>query len=193
MPPKLKAYLAGPDVFLPNAVEIGRRKIARCARFGIDARYPLDNEVGNLGSRRQMAMTISRLNEELIRGCDIVIANLTPFRSPSVDPGTAFEIGYARALEKRVFGYSASAATLLERTRAFLDLGHDAAVDADENAIEDFGLHDNLMIDGAIEACGGEIVTVPENALAAMAAFEELLPRIADVLELGTPNRRVRV
>jgi nucleoside 2-deoxyribosyltransferase len=181
-PTRLKAYLAGPDVFLPNAVEVGRRKVALCAQFGIDARYPLDNEVGNQGPRKQIAMTISRLNEALIQDCDIVIANLTPFRSPSVDPGTAFEIGYARALQKRIFGYSASVSPLLERTRAFFDLERGATVDGAGNAIEDFGLHDNLMIDGAIEACGGEIVAVSENALAAMAAFEMLVPRIADLV-----------
>jgi nucleoside 2-deoxyribosyltransferase len=181
-PTRLKAYLAGPDVFLPNAVEVGRRKVALCAQFGIDARYPLDNEVGNQGTRKQIAMTISRLNEALIQDCDLVIANLTPFRSPSIDPGTAFEIGYARALKKRIFGYSASAASLLERTRAFFDLERGATVDGAGNAIEDFGLHDNLMIDGAIAACGGEIVAVSENALAAMAAFEMLVPRIADLV-----------
>jgi nucleoside 2-deoxyribosyltransferase len=31
----MKIYLAGPDVFLLEAIEIGRRKAAICARHGL--------------------------------------------------------------------------------------------------------------------------------------------------------------
>ncbi len=41
----MKVYLAGPDVFLPDAVEIGRQKAAICARYGLIGLYPLDNTV----------------------------------------------------------------------------------------------------------------------------------------------------
>ena len=41
----MKIYLAGPDVFLPDAVEIGRRKAEICARHGLIGLYPLDNAV----------------------------------------------------------------------------------------------------------------------------------------------------
>ena len=41
----MKIYLAGPDVFLPDAVEIGRRKVEICARHGLTGLYPLDNAV----------------------------------------------------------------------------------------------------------------------------------------------------
>ena len=41
----MKIYLAGPDVFLPDAIEIGRRKAAICARHGVSGLYPLDNAV----------------------------------------------------------------------------------------------------------------------------------------------------
>ena len=41
----MKIYLAGPDVFLPDAVEIGRRKAAIRARHGLIGLYPLDNAV----------------------------------------------------------------------------------------------------------------------------------------------------
>ena len=39
----MKIYLAGPDVFLPDAIEIGRRKADICARHGLTGLYPLDN------------------------------------------------------------------------------------------------------------------------------------------------------
>jgi len=41
----MKVYLAGPDVFLPDAVEVGQRKAAICARHGLTGLYPLDNAV----------------------------------------------------------------------------------------------------------------------------------------------------
>ncbi len=41
----MKIYLAGPDVFLPDAIEIGRRKVEICARHGVTGLYPLDNKV----------------------------------------------------------------------------------------------------------------------------------------------------
>ena len=41
-----------------------------------------------------------------MRSCDLLIANCTPFRGVSMDVGTAFEIGFMRALGRPVFGYS---------------------------------------------------------------------------------------
>jgi nucleoside 2-deoxyribosyltransferase len=41
----MKIYLAGPDVFLPDAVEIGRRKVEICGRHGLVGLYPLDNAI----------------------------------------------------------------------------------------------------------------------------------------------------
>ena len=41
----MKIYLAGPDVFLHDAVDIGQRKMDLCARHGLTGLYPLDNVV----------------------------------------------------------------------------------------------------------------------------------------------------
>jgi len=40
----IKAYLAGPDVFMPNAVEHARRKIEICARYGLVGLAPLNED-----------------------------------------------------------------------------------------------------------------------------------------------------
>ena len=45
-----KAYLAGPDVFLPDAPEHARRKVAICARHGITGRPPLNEDAESLES-----------------------------------------------------------------------------------------------------------------------------------------------
>jgi nucleoside 2-deoxyribosyltransferase len=174
----VKAYLAGPDVFLPDAVAVGHRKQQACAQSGIIGRFPLDNVIPKAETPSAQARMIAFANEAMIRDCDIVLANLTPFRSPSADPGTTFEIGFARALGKTIHGYSAAEDLLLPRTRRILGLGEEAAHDAAGHAIEDFGMFDNLMLDSAILDSGGQIVVRAANDLSAMAAFEALLVRI---------------
>ena len=42
----MKIYLAGPDVFLPDAVAMGQRKREICARHGLVGLFPLDNDPG---------------------------------------------------------------------------------------------------------------------------------------------------
>jgi nucleoside 2-deoxyribosyltransferase len=88
----MNIYLAGPDVFLPNAAEIGRQKVALCKRYGAHGFFPLDNAIDiNAGDASRQ---IFHGNEAMMNHCDIIIANLTPFRGPSADAGTVFELGY---------------------------------------------------------------------------------------------------
>ena len=42
------AYLAGPDVFLPEAAAQAARKVALCARYGITGRPPLNEDIDSL-------------------------------------------------------------------------------------------------------------------------------------------------
>jgi nucleoside 2-deoxyribosyltransferase len=174
------AYLAGPDVFLPDAVEAGRIKREICAQHGIEAHYPLDGELSMAEAPpRDFALAISAANEALIRRSTMVLANLSPFRSPGIDSGTAYEMGFGRALGLVVHGYSNSAIDFGSRTRTFLGLAKDAERDNERYLIEDFGLADNLMMEGAIAASGGRLVCVPSSDLAALAAFERLIVEIA--------------
>ena len=41
---EMRIYLAGPDVFLPNAKEIGGIKKEMCREFGFEGLFPLDND-----------------------------------------------------------------------------------------------------------------------------------------------------
>lgn len=173
-------YLAGPDVFLPDAVEVGRRKVEICARHGLTARFPLDAAISGEGLDPEAhAFVIAQANEELIRDAAMMIANISPFRGPSLDPGTAFEIGFARALGLRIFGYSCREAPFAARTIYYSGMEDDAERDVHGYQIERFGLVENLMIDGAIAASGGKIVCVESDDLSAFAAFEKLLAEIA--------------
>ena len=100
----MNIYLAGPDVFLPDAVEVGRRKADICARYAVTGRYPLDNTIER--GAADASLQIFKANEAMMDACDAIIANLTPFRGPGADPGTVYELGYMAANGKFCLGYS---------------------------------------------------------------------------------------
>ena len=188
-----RVYLAGPDVFLPDAPALAAAKRALCARHGFVGVSPVDSEIDlSALSRPAAASRISAANEAMIRSCDLLVANLTPFRGPSADVGTVYELGFARALGRPVFGYTNAAGSLLDRTRHHpgavpSPLHPDRFEDALHMVVEDFDGADNLMIVGAIEASGGRIVvspTRPELRFTDLAGFVTCLEQAARQLGL---------
>ena len=86
----MKVYLAGPDVFLPDADRIGRLKRDICKRHGLEGLFPLDGNPPE--SDEPLSLRVFRANTTLMDQADAIIANLTPFRGPSADCGTVFEL-----------------------------------------------------------------------------------------------------
>ena len=170
-----KIYLAGPDVFLPDAVEIGRRKVEICKAHGLTGLYPLDNTVNLRAS--DVSLQIFRANEAMMNEADAIIANLTPFRGAGADPGTAYELGAMAAQKKLCLGYSNDPADYADRVRRLTTVtAHDAhLVDADGLTVEDFGLNDNLMMIHALDLHGCPLVTpqhMPDDLWHDLTAFE---------------------
>lgn len=138
---KRRVYLAGFDVFRPDAVEHGRYLKALCDAHGLVGLYPFDNEVAPDLAAHQTARLICEANIAMIRNCDAVLANLNPFRGAEPDSGTAFEVGMAVALSKSVWAYFEDTGTLREQ------IAHDAqGFDAQGFQVEDFQLTRNLML-----------------------------------------------
>lgn len=162
----LRVYLAGPDVFRDDALAHGERLKQLCADHGFAGVYPLDNALPDGLSGPRAAQWIYEANVALIRGADLVMANLDDFRGPGeADSGTAFEVGFAVALGKPVWGYTTDAGTIVDRATASVD-GEGRARDARGFLVEDFGLGKNLML-----ACPARMVQGgPQACLAAMAA-----------------------
>jgi nucleoside 2-deoxyribosyltransferase len=155
-----RLYLAGPEVFLPDAIEIGRVKSKMADAAGFEGLYPLDNalDLTGLGKSEQAAL-ISSANEKLMRQAHAAVANLTPFRGASMDAGTAYEVGFMRALGKPVFGYSMARANYRERAIAYRKRGLEPEdFDRPDVDIEDFDLAENLMIDCAVQAAQGHVL-----------------------------------
>ena len=159
-----RVYLAGPEVFLFNAHDVGVAKKALCARHGLVGVYPADNDVSTAPVPAS-GYAIAKANEALIDTCHLVVANMTPFRGPSADVGTAYEMGYARGRGLPVFAYSALMQDFTTRTAQRGSAVQDAdgsLRDVNGLVIESFGLIDNLMLDYAVRGSGATII-VPQE------------------------------
>jgi len=171
----MKIYLAGPDVFLPDAVEMGLRKVEICRRHGVTGLYPLDNLVDRTAS--DVSLLIYKANEAMMDSCDAIIANLTPFRGPGADAGTVYELGYMAARGKFCLGYANDPASYADRVRRFtrVEQCDGRLVDAEGLTVENFGHHDNLMMIRALELHGAALVLPrekPQDVWHDLTAFE---------------------
>jgi nucleoside 2-deoxyribosyltransferase len=158
-------YLAGPEVFTADPLSLGAAKRAICARHGLTGLYPMDQvQLDTRLPKPAQGLAIYDVMERALRACDGMIVNLTPFHGPSMDVGSAVELGFMRALGRPVFGYSNVSALFPERVTAFWGGAIRVRPDGNEEGpdgmmLEAFDLTDNLMIDGAIARSTGVLIT----------------------------------
>lgn len=161
-----KIYIAGPEVFESDSIEIGKRYVKLCKEYGFEGLYPLDNVVNFNQEKQKIAQDIFIANKNMIDSCDIVIANLNSFRGKESDSGTVWECGYASALGKKVYGYLHRGTTYLQQFKDDEKLSNkNGFVDLKGKTIEDFDYPVNLMI-----ACSVEDIIIGN--------FEEVLKKI---------------
>jgi nucleoside 2-deoxyribosyltransferase len=119
-----------------------------------------------------------------MRQANIGAFNLTPFRGPSADPGTVFELGFMFSNDKSVYGYTSDPRIYLDRVAATCPATETGGGPRlrDTLAVENYGLRDNLMVAAAIEEAGGTVCAVAKPrsgatapSLAAFTAFEACL------------------
>jgi nucleoside 2-deoxyribosyltransferase len=152
------AYLAGPDVFLPNAVAHAATKVGICRRSGLRGLPPL-NEDGTAATEQEVWQAIYGRCVAMMERSDLIIANLTPFAGASADAGTLIEVGWFLGKGKPIFGYSNTPENFESRMRRQLSAEHA------DLGIEGFDLPDNLMIVGAVRS-GGYPVFLPTDGKA---------------------------
>ena len=138
----LTIYLAGPEVFHPAARAIGAAKLALCAAHGFAGLFPLEADEG----AGDPAVAIYHRNLARMHAADAIIANLTPFRGPSADPGTVYELGWMIGHGKLALGYTNDPRDFAGR------------VTPDGMAVEAFGLADNLMLDCGLSEGGFPVI-----------------------------------
>lgn len=163
-----KLYLSGPDVFLPNAKAIIAEKVKLAQASGFVVLIPGDDDIARrttpspaVEAGGGISREIYAFNVAAMREADFAICQLTPFRGPSADVGTVFELGMMIGLGKPVFAYTNSNQSYLDRIGTKVERPGSfppAWSDALDCSIENFSNHDNLMLDGAIAASSGGIV-----------------------------------
>jgi len=148
-----KIYIAGPDVFEQNSIEIGKKLVELCKQHGFEGLYPLDNIVDFSQPKQKIAHDIFLANKNMIQAADIVIANLNPFRGKEADSGTVWECGYAYGLGKEVYGYMQDTSVYLHNFKEDEKCYKDGCyVDIYDRIIEDFEHPINLMIACSVNA-----------------------------------------
>jgi nucleoside 2-deoxyribosyltransferase len=138
-----KVYLAGPDVFKSNVKEIKDYKLYVLKDYGFEGIFPIDNDEKDLdfSTKYNLGKTIFKSNAEKINCCDIVLANLEPFRGPSADVGTVWECAYGKGLGKIICGYNCD-----YRVDYKDRIINNRLIPHDGMLIEDFDVWDNIMI-----------------------------------------------
>ena len=131
-----KIYCAGFDVFSPDATSIAEKQKRICYNLNLEALTPMDN-------KSEDPQEIFRKNIRMINQCDCIVANLNDYLGKDIDSGTAFEIGYAFALNIPIFGY-------MDDTNSLISKNNNKNFIINKNSyvyrIEDFNLPVNLMI-----------------------------------------------
>lgn len=160
-----KVYLAGPDVFYPDAKARGLALQAVCAAAGWEGLYPLDATLPPDCLEPSRAIYLA--NRALIDRADAVVANLRDFRGMEPDSGTVWEVAYAIAKGKPVVGYLPDARPLRDRLGDRCPGG----LDAEGCVVEDFGLPLNLMLVHSLHAVVEGVDAGHQGLRAALAAL----------------------
>lgn len=158
-----KIYLAGFDVFYPDAKERFERMKKMCRIAGYEPLVPLDNEITE---GLDVAGQIYQANVDMIEKADGIIANLNPFRGTEPDSGTVFEVGYGVAKGKKIVGYTdikdwkthvvSNVNSALVRGGVFESMF--SGKQSQNYTIEDFGLPLNLMLAKSISIVTGDFI-----------------------------------
>lgn len=186
--PVYYVYLAGPEVFLPDPIGAGEQKKARIKAlnkehnwpFKLVGLYPMDNEIPDFAPNQETGLRIYHANIALMDKADFVAANMIRFRGPSMDVGTAFEMGYMRGLGKGVYAYYEAEpfygkaelpGTYAARVEKYYEVdGKHAEKDAYGQSIENFNMADNLMMIGALADSKTQLQNSFDQAIEAIAA-----------------------
>jgi nucleoside 2-deoxyribosyltransferase len=146
-------YLAGPEAWYPDAEDHAAAQRATCELAGFVGLTPADMVGAEPGGTEVAARELYAARMALMRRADAAVINLTPWRGPSCEAGTAFEAGFLSCLGKPVFGFinlnDENEAEYRDRVDAFIgaQLDENGVLRDDEGCVvEDFGLPETLML-----------------------------------------------
>lgn len=187
-----RIYLAGPMVFVPEPAALFDQMKQICLSHGLDGVAPTDNQLGLEGSTadRNLMRAIAVADFSLMDKLDGGLFCLDPFRrGPEMDPGTAVEIGYMKALGKPMAGWTRDPRPYTQKVESYFHEAYGLSLtptppnptggtsggqrDPDGMLVHSDGMLQNLMIEGGIESVGGAVFADPhwEKAFSDAAAY----------------------
>jgi nucleoside 2-deoxyribosyltransferase len=198
-----KVYLAGPMIFEADPDRYFRVMKDICRGHGLEGIGPLDNQLqlDGVASGNALNMRIYHADCGLMETCDAGLFCLDGFReTPEMDPGTAFEVGYMRALGKPISGWTQQPEPYPEKVAAFSEALWDEALIEDETEahggaksglmrdkngimVHSHGCVQNLMIEMAIISAGGHVHADKDW----MHAFDRSAAELAHILKAHRP------
>ncbi|MBN9073356.1 MAG: nucleoside 2-deoxyribosyltransferase [Rhizobiales bacterium] len=179
----MKVYLAGPEVFIPNARMVLDEKIELTRAYGFVPVCPGDLETPASLTGKARGLATSEINERLMLSADFIIANLTPFRGIAADVGTVYELGFMCGRGCPAYAFTNIAVGHYERVKDYYggDLRTDelgAVRGPDGLELETYDMTDNLMLDGGIESRKGVVIrhaAAPDKLYSDLTGFRECL------------------
>ena len=189
-------------VFHQDPAAIFARMKALCQAVGVVGIAPLDNQIGleGLPPGKDLLERIVRADIALMDTLEAAVFCLDGFRrAPEMDAGTAFEIGYMKALGKPIAGWTSDTRPYPKRVTDFFRATFNAGVeqtvagsaggmsgslrDTDGILVHSEGCVQNAMVHIGIELAGG-LVAVHSDwerafSLAVGSVVEQLRKRAA--------------
>jgi nucleoside 2-deoxyribosyltransferase len=163
-------------VFDRDPAAIFDRMKTLCLAHGVTGVAPLDNQVGLEGipPGKDLLVRIVRADIALMDVLDAAVFCLDGFRrGPEMDPGTAFEIGYMKALGKPIAGWTRDIRAYPQRVADFFSsafgetltqaaggpVGGTSGVSRDPDGVlvHSEGCVQNAMVQVGIELSGGTV------------------------------------
>ena len=195
-----RIYLAGPMVFAPDPAAIFGRMKSICLTHGVIGVAPLDNQIGleGLAPGKDLLERIVRADIALMDSVDAAVFCLDGFRrGPEMDAGTAFEVGYMKALGKPLAGWTSDVRPYPQRVADFFQSVFGQALtrtepgavggtsgllrDPDGILVHSDGCMQNAMIHAGIELAGGVIAADPDWEK----AFHQAVASVAGRIRVG--------
>ena len=159
--------LAGPQRWDNDAADKYAAMKAICEARGLVALTPMDplpGEAEATGDAYVDAYRQFRRNQQHVRDCDLILADLNDFHGWEPDADTSFECGMAVQLGKKAYGYMADTTRMIDRVPNF-GPDHEFRDHCGCNA-ENFNYPINLMFSAPMPIFQGQFEQVLDMALA---------------------------
>lgn len=195
-----RIYLAGQMVFEPDPSAIFARMKAICSACGVVGVAPLDNQIGleSLLPGKHLLRRIVQADIALMETLEAGVFCLDGFRrAPEMDAGTAFEIGYMKALGKPIAGWTCDPRPYPDKVADFFrDVFSEPLVHADAGPVggtsgmlrdpdgilvHSDGCVQNAMVHVGIELAGGTVVANPDWEVAFQGAITSIKRQLGSI------------